>query len=279
MAHLPIIIVSGEAGSGKDAISSIIAKAYNGVTVAQADPMKRFVKEVFKFDDNSLWGSSETRAKPINTDEYTTREGWAMALGRLKFASVFFFKDMFPQADDDFIRLADIRLEKWFFDLRAHFAVGPNSGHPSSRYILQTLGTEWGRSMKPTMWSSFAIESCLKLLAGEFDYTREKGLILNKDQQGYGCAIISDGRFKDEILAVRRIGGTTIKVISSEKVELAGGIKNHPSEVQQRTIPDHFYDLIVMNDKSKGLDKLAEQLNLVLGKLPALAAPLIIKGW
>lgn len=51
------------AGAGKDVVANKIMD-YGFISLAWADPMKRFVKDVYNFDDDALWGGSELRVLP-----------------------------------------------------------------------------------------------------------------------------------------------------------------------------------------------------------------------
>jgi hypothetical protein len=56
-----LVGISGQAGSGKDTCADYLIKNYGFVRVAFADPMKRFVQDVFDFTDEQIWGPSEKR--------------------------------------------------------------------------------------------------------------------------------------------------------------------------------------------------------------------------
>lgn len=52
------------AGAGKDSVAKLLMDNYSFVSLAWADPMKRFCREVFEFSDDQLWGESEKRVLP-----------------------------------------------------------------------------------------------------------------------------------------------------------------------------------------------------------------------
>lgn len=56
-----IIGIVGRAGSGKDTIADILVRDHNFVKVALADPMKRFLADIFQFSHYELWGPSAAR--------------------------------------------------------------------------------------------------------------------------------------------------------------------------------------------------------------------------
>lgn len=57
-----IIGISGLAGSGKDTVADIFLKRKGIVKIALADPIKRFVKELWDFSYSQLWGESSQRS-------------------------------------------------------------------------------------------------------------------------------------------------------------------------------------------------------------------------
>ena len=59
-----ILGISGKAGAGKDTFADALVTC-GFVKVSQADPMKRFCREVLGFTDAALWGPSEERNRPV----------------------------------------------------------------------------------------------------------------------------------------------------------------------------------------------------------------------
>lgn len=54
--------LSGFAGVGKDSVANVLQQKGFAV-IGFADPLKRFILEVFKFDSEDVWGDSERRYK------------------------------------------------------------------------------------------------------------------------------------------------------------------------------------------------------------------------
>jgi hypothetical protein len=52
------------AGAGKDVVAKRLTDNHNFVSVAWADPLKRFCQEVYGFADEALWGESDLRILP-----------------------------------------------------------------------------------------------------------------------------------------------------------------------------------------------------------------------
>jgi hypothetical protein len=73
-----IVGISGKANSGKDTAADYLVSQYKFTKIALADPIKRFLMEIFDFTEEQLWGSSENREIPDKryisklTEEYCT---------------------------------------------------------------------------------------------------------------------------------------------------------------------------------------------------------------
>ncbi len=235
----PIIIVSGKAGSGKDTAAAHIAETYNGVTLALADPMKRFAKNLMGFTSEALWGPSAERNKVVPAAELKTywADSWDFDT-QLRL----FITDVFggPNA-------VDIRpLQAWY----DKYVKEPllRDGGISARTVLQTLGTEWGRQQSPSMWIDCALRRCRDLIEGGYGYDREKGMY--RETRDFDYAIITDGRFRNEILGVGFQGGVTLRIVRPGEAELKAGVAGHRSEKELDGIPDHFYTDTIMNDST-----------------------------
>ncbi len=81
---------------------------------------------------------------------------------------------------------------------------------------MQTLGTEWGRALSPTLWVN----------------------VWARSLDGLERVVADDVRFDNEVAAVRELGGTVIEVQRPGLARLAGG---HASETGTTA------DLIVKN--------------------------------
>lgn len=235
----PIIIVAGKAGSGKDTVAGHIAEKYNGVCVAQADPMKRFAKRLMGFTDTQLWGPSAERNKVIPEAE--------LEIGDFSRAADCLAVDVFGHSFD--VRSTYFTgLRDWY----ERFVATPvvRDGGVSARVVLQTLGTEWGRNFAPKMWIECALGRTRKLIEGGFTYTREEGM--EDADRAYDYAIITDGRFRNEILGVTFMNGTAFRVDRGSGATGTGGNDAHRSEKELDTIPNHLYTDIIINDSSLG---------------------------
>lgn len=264
----PLLIVCGPAGSGKDTVAEYLGRYLKIATIAQADPMKRFARDVFGFSELALWGPSEERNKP--DERYADphlQEGyssWDRAVSRVHTIGEKLVERVLPQASVVERGTAHGRLVRWCEGIRdAHVKTGSTL---TPRYMLQTVGTEWGRKVAPSMWNDLAIRDGFSLLGGGCYYTRTDGLVrfgeeraqphqtLRAETPGPELAVITDGRFRNEVLGVKRAGGVALLVVNPAGVaDVEGGVKGHRSEAELGGVPRHWFDYVLTNDKTQGL--------------------------
>ncbi len=234
----PIILIAGVAGSGKDTVGNLIANHYNGICLGQADPMKKFCKDVFEFTEEQLWGESGLRNAAVEfskTDENRER-AWKFGSNEVS------FRESILQGEE--VRSSEPLLRRWFENMMREIR---STGKLSPRHALQQLGTEWGRKVNPQMWNEAAIRTCKTLLAGDHTYSRVGGLVKDPGKR-YDYAVITDGRFANEILNVRYQGGVALKIERNG----TSSVGSHSSELELHSIPRHFFTRIVNNNHSLG---------------------------
>lgn len=224
-----IIGLSGFAGSGKDLVSDILVRDHGFVKIALADCMKRFLKEVYDFSDEQLWGPSEERNKP---DERYQRKPFGYAAGEPHFVGRIENVPPFSKEGEDLVRraMADMYL--------------------TPRYALQRLGTEFGRDCYPNTWLDYTLRIA-KTTLGHFEekylevYTAQKGLhrAVIGDERPQGV-VIPDCRFKNEFSAIKKAN----KIIRIKRTGYENPAWNHPSETEQMEVPDEEFDAILLND-------------------------------
>lgn len=252
---IPIILIAGKAGAGKDTITSFLVKNHGAQAIAFADPMKRFALHAFEFTEPQLWGPTEERER-IDT----------------RFADYKFCNKILDNVSGD--KLSDpgwkdlnaggvhfAKLKNWAFGLLKD---AQKQGGLTPRKMLQTLGTEWGRSVSPNMWVERAIMTAKDILHFGYQYDRTIGITERKGSTD--LVVISDGRFRNEILTVRELGGEVWKVISEINAEAtsSAGLPNHQSETEQQHIPDDYFNAVLHNDKSAGLKAAEAMVNSVM---------------
>ena len=115
----------------------------------------------------------------------------------------------------------------------------------SPRELLQTLGTEWGRSLvHPELWLRLAAENLANLASHHQDW--------------HAGFVISDVRFENEAEWIRQRGGLVLHIRRPD----AQSVNPHASE---SGIALHAQDLVVNNDAD--LDYLHAQLDHVITAL------------
>jgi hypothetical protein len=229
--RLPVVLLSGPAGSGKDTVAGFLRAAVPGASVfAMADPMKRLAKALFGFTDDQLWGPSARRAESVRVPPGVMNRAWHT--GREWLAEI-------GQANED----AHCSLRDWAINFLPGSKV-------TARHVLQTLGTEWGRAIDPDLWVDIALRRARQDLAA-----------------GAPLAVITDGRFRNEVLAVRSAGGAVIRLVTPDAPGLEGSAARHSSETEQATIPFEWFDAVLLNDKAAGLEQLRGVVQHVAGAL------------
>ena len=221
-----VIGVAGLAGAGKDTIAARLCAEHGFVRVALADPLKRIARDAFAFTDAQLWGPSEERNKP---DARYPRDHAARTGVRCSCCG------------------ADVDVES---DAPCYL---------TPRYALQLLGTEWGRHCYDGVWVDYAMRVASTILnpANGMGYDPRSGL--HRDGLPYRGVVVSDVRFSNEALAIRRAGGKVWRV-ERPGAGLSGGAAQHVSE---RGIPDDLVDAEILNDGT--IEELHGSVDAVLG--------------
>jgi hypothetical protein len=250
MNSSPIILLVGQAGSGKDTVAGYMVKNHGALSIAQADPMKRLARIVFDFNEDQLWGPSSSRNAV--DERYNHMAFWEVAWNRFHSHEVeSWLMELFDSHE----------VSQRFGALKAWMNMVQTETHWKSRdltprFVLQTLGTEWGRNQGRDLWSKYTIRRALDLLGGGFSYDRARGLVPDPGFIGPDRVVISDGRFRNEVVNVRAIGGAVVRIDSpntdSSGVE-AAGVAGHASEKEQKGLPGHFFTGFLLNDKAQGL--------------------------
>jgi deoxynucleotide monophosphate kinase-like protein len=59
-----LIVLSGEAGAGKDSVAQLLIERLRWTSYSLAAPLKRFVQDMFSFTDAQVYGPSSARNAP-----------------------------------------------------------------------------------------------------------------------------------------------------------------------------------------------------------------------
>jgi hypothetical protein len=236
MSKTPIILIAGRAGSGKDTVGNYLKLHYNAGGVALADPMKRLAAELFGFDEVQLWGPSECRNAEVPISNITLPSIEGIMATCKRFVTEMGIEDKDPNG---------YKLLDWY---TSQYKVLERNSKISPRVVLQTLGTEWGRAVDPDMWVRHALRVSTKLLSGGQSYHRLTGITSDR-ATNYDYVVITDGRFRNEVVGVNLVNGVTFHVTRPGQTAGNVGIAGHQSEKELDGIPAHFYtDPIVNND-------------------------------
>lgn len=247
MNKFTVLGILGPAGSGKDLVADWLCEK-GFVKIAFADPMKRFVKAAFGVSSEQLWGPSEERNREFEVDD----AWWFNAIGNMPGA----FEEILNMVLQDGDRSRGyLALMDWFSKLRQTYRE-----KISARYILQTLGTEWGRSVDDVLWARYAHKVAGKVGAGA-GYSQENGWTSIGARQ-YAGVVIPDHRFINEVELSQGLGAYVIRLRRLAREEQTVGIAGHKSETEQKSLQDDVFDLVL--EFPEGVEKVHEILEKTL---------------
>jgi len=229
--------ICGLAGSGKDTVASYISKDYGYVHIALADPLKRFVRQVWNYTDKQMWGASDFRNAKAMPD-------WDAVTAQFHH----YYKAWLAELTQDSAgTVHQAQLLEWYVDFKDkcfHLA----KGETSPRIVLQSLGTEWGRETYfENVWIDYALNVVMpKVIQPAYVYEKSQGLLKQSAPPG---VVISDIRFRNEIEQLSKRGGKIVK-LDRKVLDDVGepGITNHKSEREQRSMEPELFDCLLSNN-------------------------------
>lgn len=177
-----VIILGGAIGAGKDTVAKQLVAEFGFRTMAFAKKLKQLARLVFDYDEATLWGPSE--ARNAVDPRAATEAYWAEVHARLE-DSVEILElvaDLFADSDVTYERALEALVRLIDEDLRRQPAL-------TCRYVLQRLGTEWGRALWPDVWLNGVGR---EVRAAPGDWAVTDGRFLN--EADYGIAELG-GRF------------------------------------------------------------------------------------
>jgi hypothetical protein len=247
---IPVITLVGNAGVGKDTVGKMLTEVSNGQTIAFADPLKRIAKNIFGFSDEQLWGPSHKRneIEPRFSDKETAKEAWYQINRNI------FQKPLFQEIAEVF---KHENLAAAINSLRNDIFVKlTNEPVLTPRIALQTLGTEWGRSVHPDIWVNYAKDVIKKMLIGGYKYSQTDGLVRTDSRDYSPFIIITDARFRNEVVNMALLGSKVWKIESRNDVVKS----THQSETELSDISASLFDAIIHNSKEMGLNLLKDRV-------------------
>ena len=246
-----IIALRGKQGSGKSTAAAILQNQIELVrrpvqTINFADPIKAAVSSWFPFSQQILYGPSEERDKPLKWSERDAWQTYEAARASAPFRFERMQRALRREFRPDF-------LSKFWRWLDGQSTPAARAGEIVPRRVLQTFGTEFGREcLGESVWVDLA-------LAAHRDFTAKRP---------NGITLIGDCRFDNEVITVAaQPGGYVVEIVSppepraSELHEAAvQATSAHASEQRGQAESD----LVIVNDKSRGLTPLRNALALFL---------------
>lgn len=232
MKNYPLILLCGKARSGKDTAAGFIKEIIpNTITIAQAAPIKDLGRLIFGFNDEQLHGNLK---ETIDSRHPKHLWGWV--------------ENCLNTSIELWDKLAELEIERSQIEYWVGTMKEAYQENLTPRIMMQSLG-EYARNLEPDLW----IDHALTKTAGILD-TNKADLV-----------VITDGRFRNEILGVKYTNGTVVSVKNTENPDV--GISKHPSEMELDSVPYFWYDKIIINNKENGLEHYKEQIQQMMMSL------------
>ena len=195
-----VLGILGNKNAGKDTVGKMVTDSCNGKSIAFATPLKELAAVVFGFNADQLWGPSGERDKP--DPRYDKSHPDLMRTWRI--------------ADNQFAAYAPYWLQRIGHSeampmLRAWLGTMKKLDYLTPRWVLQTLGTEFGRAVTPDVWVAYGLKDAADRLS-----------------RGAGIVVITDTRFLNEARTICEAGGAVWHIIRS-----SASLDTHASERDQ----------------------------------------------
>jgi hypothetical protein len=229
-----VIALAGNMGVGKDTIADELVRNHGYRRTAFARALKDLAGYVFGYDTATLWGPSALRNVP---DSRAAFDGYWMDVEQLIYEREEFREmvtALFPLIPFSRPQAALLKLIRDDLSLK-YEATTP-------RYVLQRLGTEWGRALWKDVW--------LHAVKSEIE-----------DHDPDGKWVITDCRFANEAQFVHEdLAGRTVWVDASFRVnQLASNA--HASEPSREALLPWAKDVV---DNNGEISEVAERVRELL---------------
>lgn len=234
MGHL--IVLSGEAGAGKDSVAKVLVEEHGWELFSLAAPIKRFAADMFGFTNEQLYGPSSARNAPDPR--------WARPCDRCAFENVVPGK-LRPPQNRGFTNWGRTDVCQ-----KCHGTGKLDDNSP--RRVLMLMGEEFLRQMIHvdvfTMRAAPEIEGLLK---------QGRKVVVNDARND------NDRDNLHAWLGAHRVDVRSVRTASKEKT----GWRTHASENRQPT--DEQVEYVIQNDEEWPFPGLAAQVATMLGHLDA----------
>lgn len=257
---LYILGFCGRKGSGKNTAAAMLA-AYGAPCIAFADPIKRLAHTLCGIPHDQLFGDSEGRETLLPPDwadrffeqraSTAVREELEVLFRQDSIAAYLALGSVVPVLRDEWSQREPLRV----------------------RHLLQYLGTEWGRTRRPSVWIDYGF-----LVAKELDRTgaayderiglsdrRTRAERWAEDEWTRPAAravCITDVRFANEVEAIHAAGGRILTIDAQSR--LPPEVASHSSEPPFATQCSWATTVI---DNNGSLAYLQEQMDAVANTL------------
>lgn len=234
-----IIGLSAQLQNGKDTVAALILKLTskeNGGYIGSNWSTRRFAGKL-KQMTAILLGCSVDDLEDINYKNKELGEEWRrwfLVDEKLKSETNEGIVSPYFTSEEDFYSYVTEKGMFWKKDVNYLEKVKPTSELLTPRKILQLLGTEGGRDViHPNIWVNATL-----------------GDLTDKDQ-----IIITDARFPNEVIGIKRKKGIVVKIIRPSVFSTS----KHPSETSLNDYTD--WDYTIINDGTmEQLEKKVEQM-------------------
>lgn len=230
---LPIIGLCGNAGSGKNYVASIIGQNFNTIEIAFSDPIKRFLNKGLLVPEEILWGESHLREKALDFIPDNFAYAFESNVGP------FVQEVISVSKNNDNPASVEAACLSWFKENKSVFK------KKTCRQILQELGTDIFRNINNNTWCDYTLNTVLSILSDRKQYSAKLGLGAISTSSFPDLVVITDVRFANELLGIKRLGGTVCQIVSND-----AKIYQHSSETEQLSLPRHWFNFVLVNEKN-----------------------------
>lgn len=234
-----VIAIFGKSRSGKNTIGNMIAASHKGtVQIAFADKLKQLCGELFGLTHEDM-NTDEGKARATKLACLTCPMPTCKSIDTQAMSSMSAFDSFYDQPVVSHKGPQQVVC-------KACGAVGaPESfaGFWTPRTIMQFVATECVRRVDPQAWARHAMKVA--------DSALTKGVeVVGGDRFTPSLVVITDGRFRSELAAIREAGGVAWRVRRPETDDRSVGLAGHASETEIDGISDSDFDEVVMNTGS-----------------------------